>query len=62
MTKLPKDQQPGQADSQPGTPERDDRDQHNSGDDIPDTPPNEPKPAPIRDPKPPGRPKGPYVA
>jgi hypothetical protein len=36
--------------------------QDDHGDNIPDTPPNEPQPEPIRDPKPPGRPKGPYVA
>jgi hypothetical protein len=38
------------------------REQPDTGDDIPDTPPDEPKPIPIRDPKPPGQPRGPFIA
>jgi hypothetical protein len=34
----------------------------NERDDIPDTPPSEPEPIPIKDPKPDGQPTGPYVA
>ena len=29
--------------------------------DVPETPPTDPKPVPIRDPKPEGQPSGPYV-
>ena len=33
----------------------------NRGDDIPDTPPTEPAPQPVKDPRPAGQPRGPYV-
>ena len=46
----------------PLPPEQDDRNRHDEGDDIPDTPGSEPPPVPIRDPRPDGAPTGPYIA
>ena len=43
----------------PLPPEQDDRNRHDEGDDIPDTPGSEPPPVPIRDPRPEGAPTGP---